>query len=244
MTLEAPSNEPTLVLDLNPGIHSVRLLEGWVLERSFNNGAFYDPAPALLASANPTGIRVVPNRQVEINFEFFVRETTGTMTVRFGVDTQPRHLSGGLQFTEGTGPFAAITNTVVDIQIYFNDAIQTLVTEADGSRTRAYDTAHNAVEIFNDTSDLVVPAFTGFAGGYLSFTTRIKPDGTDEFEGRYDGADGSLLTFSPSADAQIPVGTDGAPADAFFYAGGSQVVLTTPSGDTLRGRLVSIRHFP
>jgi hypothetical protein len=243
-TYEGPLNEPSLVLDLNPGIHTVTLLDGWVLERSFNNGASYQTAPAILASANPTGIRVVPNRQVEINFEFFVRETTGTMNIKFGVDTQPRQLSGGFRFVEGTGAFASITSaTRVDVQIYFNDATQTLGTETDGSRTRVYDTVHSAVEIFNDTTGIIAPAFTGFAGGYLSFTTRAKPDGTTQFQAEYFANDGAVLKIEPSTDAQIPVGTDGAPADQFFYAGGSQVVLTTAAGDTLRGTLQSIRHF-
>lgn len=241
-TVDANVDAPTLTLTLNPGIHWVRLEDGWTLQRSTDGGMSYAAVSATLGSGNPAGVRVVPNRAVSVGFQFFVRETTGTLSIRFGVSPAPRQLSGGIAFTEGTGAFAAYVDRRVDIQIYFDDALQTVTTEADGSRARVYETGLNALEIYNDPVGELATLASGFAGGYLQHTIRIKPDGTHQFEGRYDGSSGLALTFSPSTSGLVTVDESGFPADAFFYGSGSTVELVGGDG-TLTGFLVSIRHF-
>jgi hypothetical protein len=234
-------DEPELALTLDPGLHTVELADGWSLARQ-GSDQVYRTVPAILGSINPTVIRVVPNRSVGIGFQFFVRETTGTLSISFGVTPAPHQLSAGLRFNAGTGVFAEYAGQRVDLQLYFDQAVQTLVAEADGSLARRYETGLNALEIYNDNLGLVAPVAAAFTGGWLELTTRIKPDGVGEFQASYWANDGSTLTFAPSTDAAVEAGPDGYPADAFFYATGSAVELTTADG-TVSGPLTSIRYF-
>lgn len=249
-TADAPDDDASLLLDLEAGIHEVRLLDGWILEQAIAGAGTFEPVPATLASLNPIGIRVVPNRQIGLSFRFFVIRSTGTLEVDFGVNTQPRQLSGGIRWQSGTGDLAVYANTSTDYQIYFEPWAQERINEDGGVRARKIYSSVNALAFYNDGPGLLGPIAETFAGGWVDLTLRVKPDpvqvdGIDEFEGSYSSSyfNDYELRFSPSIDAEVARDADGYPADGYFYAHGSTVELLEGNTVVLTGFLSSLRHF-
>jgi hypothetical protein len=238
-------DEPSVVLELVPGVHQVLLLDGWTLEQSSGGGGYFE-ANAILASVNPTAIRVVPNRSVSVGFTFFVINELGMLTIDFGVNTAPRQLSGGIAFTEGTQEFIDYSlGAVVDTQIFFEATNQDLVTEEDGSRTRVVSPQAVALRFYNDPFGALAPVAETFNGGFLTFTTRVRPDATQEFEMDWFSLDGQYeLTMGVGPNTILTViDEDGFPGDAFFFSNGNVVELRRFDEIVLRGTLISIRHF-
>src|SRR5450432_1906487 len=106
-TIDGTAFAPSVTVAEPPGIATVRLDDGWTLEKSTDGGATYQPVSAILGSANPAGLRVLASEPVQIEFDFLVRSTTGDVTITFGVTATPRELSGGWIINTATGDLAS-----------------------------------------------------------------------------------------------------------------------------------------
>jgi hypothetical protein len=245
-TVDANSDEPSVTVTLNPGIHYVQLNDGWLLERSDDGGVTYVDEAAVLASLNPAGIRVVPNREVSVSFTFLVRRVTGDLAIGFGASEELRQLSGGVMQLQGTGDYAVYDGLAVTYQIYYQPAAQRTEIETDGSRIRVVESYTSALEIFDDAPGLFSAIARRFSGGALTFLLRARPDGAQEFELQYAGGRGLEvveLTFGVSQNALFELDAEGFPADGFFYADLSDFLLMDSGAEVLRGTMQSVRHF-
>lgn len=242
--LDGSTGDSVLELTLEPGIHSIRILDGWTLERS-DDGVNFAPVSALLGSVNPANIRIRPDRTSTFSFQFLVRTTTGELRLTFGVDETPRELSSALRFTQGVDEFAPYVGVVVDMAVFFSDDSQTTVVNPDGSRDRVYDSFSNGLEFFNDSLGLLGPLAAASAGGSFELTNRAAADGTLSFQGFYFGSSAPFvdLTFGPSGFASFPIDADGTPADGTTFASAVPLEITRGGVVILRGTMSSLRVF-
>jgi hypothetical protein len=256
-TIDGSGAQSEIDLSLPPGVVSVQLRDGWVLERSDDGGASFQPVSALLGTFNPAGARVLANEPVIVEFAFVIRDANGTAQITLGVVPDPRELAGGFLITSATGDFEpyATMNRNLDFAVFFQLAGQQLVTLPDGTKQRIYTAGPFGVaspfssgvtavaaEIYNDKLGVLSASFAPtFAGAFLQYTVAAKPDGTVELSGTLQGD--AEIDFGPNAiDANVPaIGVDGFPADAFFYDSTLPFTMTAAEG-TITGQL-RMRHI-
>lgn len=243
--VDATDFQPSVTLSLPPGITSVQVLDGWVLERSLDNGATYAPVSALLGTANPFAVRVLANFSDTLTFQFIVRNPSGDLTIGFGVTLHPRELAGGMIIDTGTGDFTPYARARVDYAIYHDLSNLERINLVDGTKQLLFTSGAVAGEIFNDSMGLLSGTVApGFAGGFLQWHIDAKPDGTQELTGELDGATDPfpVLTFGPYTLQfnRLPLDADGFPTDVFFNESLVPFTLTAffATGDaTLTGTL-------
>jgi hypothetical protein len=257
-SLDGSTTASQVSLDLSPGLFSVSLRDGWLLERSIDGGQTYAPVSALLGSVNPAAFRVLANQPVFINFDFLVRNVAGTLDVRLGVIAHPRELAGGMVIDHATGGFATYAdpaNNHLDFAIYYEVATLTAETLPDGTRQHVYtagpigtagpippQATPVAAEFYNDTVGVLAGTIQpDLAAGFLQYFVAARPDATVELSGQLFGGT-TELDFAPSPiDAPPALGGDGFPADEFFYDAGVPFTLTHSLG-TISGTLRT-RHI-
>jgi len=246
--LDATGTDPTVTITLPPGLIQVQLLPGWTLSRSTDGGATFTPVNALLGSPNPSAARILANQQLFLGFEFLVRNTTGDLTIGFGVDTTPRELAGGVAVdndpTKATGDYIPYAHARLDFATFYTLGGTQSSTLADGSKARTFFSDAIAMEFYNDTlgvlSGQVGPAI---AGGFLTYTLTALPDGTQSLSGEIDGftVPFSVLTFGPlTLTTNLPLDADGFPTDVFLFESFLPFNLTTSFDDgdaTMTGQL-------
>jgi len=258
-TVDGSGNQAAVAVALPPGLFSVALRDGWVLEKSSDAGATFQPVNALLGSPNPAGFRMLANQPVIIEFDFLVRDTAGTLEVKLGVVPKPRELAGGFVIDTATGNLAGYAdpaNQRLDFAIYFQLASLVSVTLPDGTRQRVYtagpqgvpgpnapDGSADATEFYNDNLGTLSGSIAAdLEAAFLQYTVAARPDGTVSLSGTLQGLV-TTIDFGPSAiDVTIPtIGPDGFPRDEFFYDSGSPFTLTSDLG-TLSG-VLRVRHL-
>jgi hypothetical protein len=256
-TVDGSGNQSTVAVFLNPGVYSVTLRDGWVLERSDDAGATFQQVDALLGSLNPSGFRVLANQPVIVEFDFLIRETFGTLEIKLGVVPKPRGLAGGFivaTATDGLAAYADPANHLMDFAVFFKLGSLASVTLPDGTKQHIYTAGPSATpgpnpptdtpvaaELYNDRVG-ALPSPLSSGGTSLQYTVAAKPDGTVELSGILQGD--VEIDFGPSAidAASAPtIGPDGFPNDEFFYDSGSPFTLTSSVG-TLSGTL-RVRHL-
>jgi hypothetical protein len=213
--IDGDVDQPSVVVDLNPGSYSVRLLVGWTLERT-TDGTTFETVDAILGNQNPQVVRVFPDSAQQVTFRFYVRDGQGTLTVAFGVVPDPQQLFGTLSFTQATGLLANYAGKSVDYSIYFDPTQQQTEVAADGTLRRHYLATGIAVEFFNDPVGLFAGPLGALGpGGSLDMSIRVNADGTQALNGTVLNAVGNPISFGP---APISVGVDasGFPVDAAF----------------------------
>ena len=257
-TVDGSGNQSAVAVTLQPGLFTVTLRDGWVLQKSVDGGTTFQPVSALLGSLNRAGFRVLANQPTIIEFDFLIRDTTGTLEIKLGVVPRPRQLVGGFVVdtaTDGLAAYADPANRQMDFAIYFKLSSLASVTLPDGTKQHVYtvnpfgvlgpntpDGSAVAMEVFNDNigilSGVIAPEM---AAGFLQYTVAAKPDGSIALSGVLQG--GSELDFGPNAiDAILPtIGPDGFPNDEFFYDSTAPFTLFTGQG-TLTG-LLRVRHI-
>lgn len=258
-TVDGGGNQNQVSVDLAPGLFSVSLRDGWVLEKSTDGGARFAPVSALLGSANPHAFRVLANQPLLVNFDFLIRNINGTLMIRLGVIPDPRELAGGMvvdSATDGLAAYAQPENRNLDFAIYYTLSAFESQSLTDGTKQHVYSAgafgvlgpnepidSPVATEFYNDNlGTLSVLMGKDLTGGFLQYTVAAKPDGKVELSGFVFGGQ-TELDFDPSPiDATIPaIGSDGFPNDEFFYDSGVPFTLTSPQG-MMTGRL-RMRHI-
>jgi len=247
LTVDGGGPDAAVTVELDPGFHQLRVMDGWTLERSLDAGTTFAAVDAILGSPNPTFVRVIPNLIVNPRLQFLVREATGSIAISFGVVDPPAQLSGDVRFVEAPDPaYAAYVNTAVDMEIWFTTNGQQISVDQDGTCGRLYDSFINALQLFNDGPGQLAALSTDFSGGFLTFTTRSHPDGVQDFSGEYFANRGSFaeFRFGLSARAALTVDQNNCPADDFFFADGSTVEIVVDTVVVLRATLNSLLYFP
>jgi len=219
--LVATDNEPSVTLQLPPGLTNVTLLDDWALTRSTDGGGTFRPVSALLGNRNLQQVRVLANHTDQVVFQFLVRSPDGDLTVTFGVTDHPRELAGGMVIDQGTNLFAGYPHNVqVDFATYYKLVELDKNVLADGSKDRVFASDATATEFFNDgvgaLSGTVAPALQG---GILVWHLIARPDGTQEISGELDAlvAPFPVLTFGPHTFGfPLPFDGDGFVSDVFF----------------------------
>ncbi len=249
MVLDA-SSQPSLTVELPPGLTTVLLRPGWSLGRSTDGGHNFQPVSALLGSSNPLALRVLANTETTVAFDFLVRNPNGTVTVSFGVDPSPHQLAGGFNVTTATGALAGYAAKRLDFSSYFTVTAQSHRVEADGSKSLVYTVGGNATEFYNDPiGTLATTIGPAFAGGYLEYRVTAKADGTQEIYGEYYGAADPYPTFiigpGPLSN-NLQLDAAGFPIDAYFHSVAPFTLTAFVSGvdSSLTGRLILRNLLP
>jgi hypothetical protein len=257
-TYSANGTEP-LRVTLPPGLASVRLLDGWRLEKLGRGETVPEVLPAVLGTINPVDLRVLAGVTTQVEFGFIVRTGTGDIAVDFGVVTDPRQLAGAIRISTATGEFAPyLTDAAtsrLDFAFAFGLSRLESVTLPDGTRDHVYTAGSYqyretplVAEFHNDRigtlSWAVAPALTA---GFLEYHLAARPDGTVELSGSLTSWTGEVtLDIAPYAlDGQLPVGADGFPADAFFHDDSVPFTLTAwlESGESTITGFLNLRHI-
>jgi hypothetical protein len=235
--------ESVIALSMPPGIATIQLRDGWRLEQLAPSGIF-QPVDALLGSFNPAALRVLANQPAIAEFDFLIRDASGTLEIRLGVVTQPRELAGGFIVNDASDGFAAYAHARLDFAIFFDLAQLDSVTLLDGTKQHVYTAGPAAMEYYNDTiGTLSGTVSKDQIGGFLQYTVAAKPDGTIELSGSMQGS-ASTLSFGPNTiDLPPAIGPDGFPVDEFFYDSVLPFTFTDvdPSG-TMSG-VLRMRHL-
>jgi len=250
-TVDGSGADASVTVNLSAGRHSVRVDDGWTLERSTDGGTTFAVVPAFLAGNNPTDVTVVPGHTVTLGLQFVVRETTGNLSINFGVVDPPRELVGTIQFTSASGDFAAYVGTSVDLVIYFTAGAQTTNYTYDGlypyyyAYFRTYTTSVTGIELLDDVPGLLKPLAGSLGGGALSFTIRVHGNGTQDFYGDYSSAKDSApdIGFGTSSTASFIGGAGTFPDDVPFTASGSAVQIVSGGSVVLSGQLLAITEY-
>jgi hypothetical protein len=227
-------HDPSVTVEVAPGNNKVELLDGWTLSRSTDGGMTFAPVSASLATPNPFDLFVPPNQVESFAFTFLVRDPNAQLQITFGVVDPPRQLSASLFVTGGFGDFAAYTFTDLGIAIYFLAFTQTSV-EADGTHDLQINALLDSLEFFNDQPGLVTPLGNDFAGASLGLTTRIHPDGSQDFSGSDQAFGPPEITFG-TGQARLTADSDGFPEDISFTAFGMPFELSLNGAVILTGR--------
>jgi hypothetical protein len=217
----ATGNEPSVRLNLSPGLTNVTLLDNWALTRSTDGGGTFRPVSALLGSQNLQQVRVLANHTDQVVFQFLVRSPNGDLTVTFGVTDHPRELAGGMVIDQGADLFAGYRHNVqVDFATYYRLVALDKDVLADGSKDRVFSSDATATEFFNDgvgvLSGTVAPVLQG---GILVWHLIARPDGAQEISGELDSlvSPFTVVTFGPHTfNFPLPVDDDGFVSDVFF----------------------------
>ncbi|HEX3763704.1 MAG TPA: hypothetical protein VHW23_33635 [Kofleriaceae bacterium] len=242
--IDGTGDVPSVTVPVTPGVNAIQILDGWTLSQSTDGGATFSPVSAVLASMNPVDLVIDPSLVTTWTFEFIVRDATTQLTISFGVFDPPRQLSALLFINGGFGDFAAYTGTEISLATYFI-AFPSASVESDGSHDLQYFSTISALEFFGDAHHLIAPLGDQFAGGFLSFTTRIHPDGTQDFSGTDDGFSGSKFPHIQFGNSQAFLATDanGFPADTSFFSFGGPFEISVAGSVVLTGSIESIDAF-
>jgi hypothetical protein len=241
--VDATGNDPSVTVQVTPGVNEILLLDGWTLTVSTDNGMTFTPVSAVLASMNPVNLIIDPSRTATWEFDFIVRSATTQLNITFGVSDQPRQISMLLFINGGFGDFAKYTGSEISLATYFV-AFPSPSTEGDGTKDLQYFANISALEFFGDKQGLVAPLGDQFAGGFLNFTIRNHPDGTQDFSGRDDGFSGKFphIQFG-TGQAFLSTDASGFPADTSFFAFGSPFEISLSGNVILTGQAETIDAF-
>jgi hypothetical protein len=259
ITVSGGDTMSAVTASVTPGVASVLLRDDWTLERSTDGGVTFQPMSALLGSVNPAVARALANVPVNIEFDFLVRDPTGTLRIGFGVVTHPRQLVGGMivnTATDGLAGYADPASRNLDFSIYFRLGTLASATLADGTKQHVYTAGPAgtpgpnppqdspvATEFYNDHLGVLSgPIVADLTAAFLQYTVAARPDGTIALSGALSGV-GALIEFGPSPiDGTVPaIDPDGFPADAFFYHQALPFQLTSDRG-SLSG-ILRMRHI-
>ncbi len=236
LRVDGTGDVPSVTVQVAPGINQIEVLDGWTLSRSTDGGMTFTPVSAVLATENPINLIVAPNRVTSWEFDFIVRDPNGQVQISFGVVDPPRQLSATLFVTGGFGDFAKYTNTELGLTIYFSGPFPQTSIETDGTHDLQINSGVSSLEFFNDVPGLVTPLGKSFEGGFFTFTTRIHPDGTQDFSASDQGFESTFpeVTFS-TGQAFLPSDANGFPADTSFFAFGSPFEISSNGRVILTG---------
>jgi hypothetical protein len=247
--LDGTGATPSLVVSLPAGIASVKMLDGWTLEKSADGGATFQPVSALLGTANPFPVRILANQPLSISYDFLIRDQTGALTISFSVSRAPRELAGGFFVETGTADFAPYAGKNFDFAIFYDlDDVQSFTQDA--AKVRMFESTRFAMEFFNDPIGLlagtVAPAV---AGGFVEYQVAVQPDGTQVVGGALSSGNAPFteLQLGPhTMFNNLPLDADGFVVDQFFADSLVPITWTTSfdaGPATLTGHL-NIRFIP
>lgn len=93
-------------------------------------------------------------------------------------------------------------------------------------------------------ANAITPLGEQFAGGFLNFTLRNHPDGTQDFSGQDDAFSGKFprIQFG-TGQAFLSTDASGFPADTSFFAFGSPFVISLGGSVVLTGQAETIDAF-
>lgn len=241
--VDGTGNDPSVTVQVTPGINAIQLLDGWTLSRSTDGGATFTPVSAVLASENPVNLIIDASRVATWEFDFIVRDATTQLSITFGVVDTPRQISMLLFIDGGFGAFAPYTGTQLTLATYFQ-AFPFTSTEDDGTRDLQYFAGISAVEFFGDKLGLIAPLGEQFAGGFLNFTIRNHPDGTQDFSGRDDAFSGKFPHIQlGTGTAFLSTDANGFPLDTSFFAFGNPFEISLSGNVILTGQAETIDAF-
>lgn len=200
---------------LAPGLTTLRLRDGWRLERSTDEGATFEAVGALCTLPDPTYLRILPGATERLRVDFLLRDPRGTFAVVFHVAKPNYMLGASLYIEEGTGVFAAYPGRVVELATYFQTFGAERRDEEDGGKSLFYRGHNTVTELFNDE----LGAFADHAAqqlilGSLQLRVTARPDGSFQMGSTYTGYYAATMTIEPAtAYAYDGVDAEGYPRD-------------------------------
>lgn len=249
-TVDGGSGDSAVTVNLTAGTHSVRVDDGWTLERSTDGGATFAQVPAFLGSANPVDVVVVPGHTVTLGLEFVVRETTGDLAISFGVIDPPREFVATVAFTSGSGAFAAYQGSTADLVIYFAVDNQSLGNVYEGyypyyyAYYRSYTSSVNAVEFLRDPQGQLAGLGHDLTNGALSYEIEVHADGSRQFFGSYTSSPaGTGIVFGGSTSATFVGSPGNYPDDVPFASAGSTVQFSQGGSVVLSGQVTNLTAY-
>jgi hypothetical protein len=253
------NNPEPLQLALPPGLASVRLLDGWRLEKYERGGNVPQVLPAALGTVNPVDLRILAGVTASVDFGFIVRTGTGNITVDFGVLTDPRELAGGIRIETATGILAPYVEDVeasrLDFAFSFGLGRLESVVLPDGTKDHVYTAGSYqyretpfVADFYNDRIGILANEVgPALAAGLLEYHLAARPDGTIELSGGLWAWLGEVVLDIPpyTVTGVLPLGPDGFPADTFFHDGSVPFTMTVtlPSGDGTITGFLNLRHI-
>lgn len=240
LRIDGTGDDPQATVSVVPGINKIEILDGWTLSRSTDGGATFQPVAASLASQSSVNLIVGANQDVTWFFEFIVHDTNTTLHITFGVVDNPRVLNASLFINGGFNEFSVYNFEQVQVAIFFQSFAQTS-TEDDGTKDLQLFAGSSSVSIFGDNHGLLAPLADQFAGGFINFTVRAHPDGTQDFSGRDDGSGGKFphIQFGRS-QAFLSTDQNGFPADTSFFAFGGAFEISVSGNVAVTGSVNDI----
>ena len=263
-TVDGNSSLASVELTLPPGLTTIQLLDGWILQKTPPEVPIPQTVSALLGTSNPVLLRVIANQSATVTFSFIVRSATGDVNVTFGVAARTRELAGGVRIIDATGDFAPYLTTPggnrADFAIYYTLARTDVSSLADGTKDIAYSAGlvddfiqtPLAAEIFNDPIGILANAVApSLAGGQLEYHVAARPDGTMELSGSFLGVNlnppFTTINFGPhTLPVPVPLDANGFPTDAFFHDPSVPFTLTASfdTGDSTLTGFLNLRNIP
>ena len=205
----AATDATSLAAPAHPGVVSVRLLQGWSMQRSLDGGASFSPIGAVVASLNPASVSVFANTSSALAFDFLVREASGTVNVRFAARKTTGQMNGVMYPQQATGALAPYRHGQLSLSLFFSGSFIPFPQEGLPSLSLvSYTTALEfADDAFGVMSEQVAPQMSGYT---LVLDVVSKVDGTQELGGSFTHNFTSyepILTFGP-APLHQPLASD------------------------------------
>jgi hypothetical protein len=210
------TGEETSVKAIVPnGPNRVRLLDGFMLQRSFDNGATFAPVDAVLGSPNPVFVDAMPGINT-VQFDFIVRTPTTIISISFGVDARATEISGTLFITDATGFYEPYERSSIPYRAFYSARRLAVGTDLEtGDVFCSYISSRFAIEYIFDDIGLLQAIGPELAGSTLRYELRQPADllGVQRLGGMSIERSGNLIAFEPAGITLIPKDADGCPTD-------------------------------
>jgi hypothetical protein len=238
--VDGTGDDPSVTVSVTPGLNKVQVVDGWTLTRSTDGGTTFAPVSAALATMNPVSLIINANQDVTWVFQFIVRDVNTTLHITFGVVETPRVLSASLFINGGFNQFSVYQFQEISVTLFYS-AFPLTTTDADGTKELQFFSSTSTLDITGDTHGLLAPLASQFAGGFVNFSLKAHPDGTQEFTGRDDGSGASFphIQFGGS-QAFLALDQDGFPVDTSFFAFGGAFEISVSGNVAVTGTVDSI----
>jgi hypothetical protein len=183
LTVDASGDAPAVALSLAPGDYTVRLFDGWHLERSLG-GQPFQPVDAVLGTPNPQPVTIAPGGSATAVFFFLASVGDhGSLTITFGALPLRARLRGTLHATFATGP----------LEPYLDHPATFVIAYSADSEGRLFlpPTRHEVESVLNELTFLDDPV------GVLSTGTPVSSVSLEyKVEAELDGSQFMLLTLN------------------------------------------------
>lgn len=232
LTVDGNVDAPAVSVSLHPGDYTVRVLDGWHLERSVG-GQPFEPIDAQLGSVNPVAVTVSAGDTATVVFTFLIDlANRGTLSITFGVLRLHAHLLATLHATEASGALAGYVDYPPRFTLSY-----ALTSEGTVNVPPRFHIADSLLDelVFTDDPLGVLAAGGPVSGGSLEYRVEVEPDDSQVLLLTYGAPDGapprSLSAAAIPLTPKLPVDQDGVPAEPGDVGLSTTTAFTLDAGD-------------